>query len=245
MRGCRRGGKAGVFASGLWAVVPAKDLAQAKQRLAGVLSAEERQGLAQAMLEDVLAALAGVPTLAGVIVVTREAVLAATARSSGARVIADLRHEGPNAAIGLAASELATERAGGMLAIPADVPLVTSAEIAEIAAAAPSRPAVTLVPALADMGTNAIALAPVDAMPIRFGKQSFFHHLEAALERGITPRILRLAGAGLDIDRPEDLAAFLSARADTRSHRFLQRCGAIARLSDIGSDVPQKAHESS
>ena len=225
---------------GLWAVVPAKDLAQAKQRLAGVLSVEERQGLAQAMLEDVLAALAGVPILAGTIVVTREAALAGTARSLGARVIADLRHEGPNAAIMLAASQLSAERADGMLAIPADVPLVTSAEIAEIAAAAPALPAVTLVPALADMGTNAIALAPVDAIPIGFGKQSFFHHLEAGLERGITPRILRLPGLGLDIDRPEDLGAFLARGSATRSQAFLDRCGVSTRLSDTSGGVPRK-----
>jgi 2-phospho-L-lactate guanylyltransferase len=225
-------------------VVPAKDLAQAKQRLAGVLSAEERQGLAQAMLEDVLAALAEVPALAGVIVVTREAALAATARSRGAGVIADLRHDGPNAAIMLAASELRAAQATGMLAIPADVPLVTPAEIAEIATTAPSHPSVTLVPALADMGTNAIALAPVDAIPIGFGKQSFFRHLETTLERGITPRILRLPGIGLDIDRPEDLAAFLTHRSATRSHAYLDRCRVSARLLEARGDAPRKANES-
>ena len=225
-------------------MVPAKDLAQAKQRLAGVLSAEERQGLAQAMLEDVLAALSDVPALAGMIVVTREAALAAAARLRGARVIADLRHDGPNAAIMLAANELAAEQATGMLAIPADVPLVTPAEIAEIAAAARARPAVTLVPALADMGTNAIALAPIDAIPIGFGKQSFFRHLEAALGRSITPRVLRLPGIGLDIDRPEDLATFLARRSATRSYAFLDRCGVSAHLSDMSGDVLHKFRES-
>ena len=214
----------------IWAVVPAKDLAQAKQRLAGVLTPEERQGLAQAMLADVLTALAGVPALAGIIVVTREASFAAIARSFDAHVIADLRHEGPSAAIMLAANELAAEGAAGMLAIPADVPLASAAEIGEIAAVTTARPAVTLVPALADMGTNAIALTPSDAIPIRFGKQSFFQHLEAALERGLTPRILRLPGIGLDIDRPEDLSAFLAHRSATRSHAFLEQRGTIERL---------------
>ncbi|HKX11083.1 MAG TPA: 2-phospho-L-lactate guanylyltransferase [Stellaceae bacterium] len=216
----------------LWAVVPAKDLAQAKQRLAGVLTPEERQGLAQAMLEDVLTSLAGVLALAGTIVVTREAALAAIARSFDAHVIADLRHEGPSAAIMLAANELAAEGAAGMLAIPADVPLASAAEIGEIASVATARPAVTLVPALADMGTNAIALTPSDAIPIRFGKQSFFQHLEAALERGLTPRILRLPGIGLDIDRPEDLAAFMARRSDTRSRAFLEQRSVMDRLLD-------------
>lgn len=227
----------------LWAVVPAKDLAQAKQRLAGVLTPEERQGLARAMLEDVLAALTGVSALAGTIVVTREAALAATARSLGARVISDLRHDGPNAAVMLAAKELAAEGAAGMLAIPADVPLATAAEIGEVAAAIDRRPAVTLVPALADMGTNAVALFPTDAIPVRFGKQSFFHHLEAALDRGITPRILRLPGIGLDIDRPEDLAAFLAAGSATRSHAYLERCGVKTRLPIAGSDDRLTAHD--
>jgi len=226
----------------LWAVVPAKDLAQAKQRLAGVLTPEERQGLAQAMLEDVLSALSGVPALAGMIVVTREAAFAATARSFGARVIADLRHEGPSAAITLAAKELAAEGAAGMLAIPAEVPLATAAEIGEIAAEVWPHPAVTLAPALADMGTNAIALVPSDAVPIRFGKQSFFHHLEAALERGIAPRILRLPGIGLDIDRPDDLATFMAVGSATRSQAYLGQCNVRARLTTVDADT-RKAHE--
>jgi 2-phospho-L-lactate guanylyltransferase len=233
-----------VARDGLWAVVPAKDLAQAKRRLAGVLTAEERQGLARAMLEDVLTALAGVPALAGTIVVTREAALAATAHSFGARVIADLRHDGPNAAIMLAAKELAAEGAAGMLAIPGDVPLATITEIGEILAAPQTRPAVTLVPALADMGTNAVALMPMDAIPIRFGKQSFFHHLEAALERGVTPRILRLRGIGLDIDRPEDLAEFLARGSATLSQAYLNRCNVTARLPAADIERARAAIES-
>jgi 2-phospho-L-lactate guanylyltransferase len=232
-----------VHRDGLWAVVPAKDLAQAKRRLAGALTPEERQGLTQAMLEDVLTALAAVPALAGMIVVTREATLAATARAFGARVIPDLRHDGPNAAIMLAVKELSQLGAAGMLAMPADVPLATAAEIGEIVDALQPRPAVALAPALADMGTNAIALAPVDAIPIQFGAQSFFHHLEATLERGITPRVLRLAGIGLDIDRPEDLSAFLAARSATRSHAFLESRRVTARLPAASIDVSRKAHE--
>lgn len=228
---------------GMWAVVPAKDLAQAKQRLAGVLTPEERQGLARAMLEDVLTALADVPALAGTIVVTREAALAATTRSFGARVIADLRHNGPNAAIMLAANQLSAEGAMGMLAIPADVPMATAAEIGDIVASMQAGPAVTLVPALADMGSNAVALVPIDAIPIHLGKQSFFHHLEAALERGITPRILRLPGIGLDIDRPEDLAEFAASPSSTRSYAYLDRHDVKVRLQAANINASRKAKE--
>ena len=46
----------------IWAIVPVKNLARAKQRLAGLLDAVERQRLGLAMLEDVLKALAGAKT---------------------------------------------------------------------------------------------------------------------------------------------------------------------------------------
>ena len=215
---------------GVVAVVPAKDLGQAKERLGGLLAPEERRGLARAMLQDVLATLTAVPALAGILVVTRDAELAGLARASGAYLMSDLRHEGPTAAIALAAGRLAAEGAAAMLAVPADVPLATPGEIMEILAAGGVPPAVTLVPALADMGTNAIALRPADAIPPCFGPQSFFRHQEAALARGIEPRILRLPGLGLDVDRPQDLAAFLARPSATRSYAYLAECGMIERL---------------
>jgi len=219
--------------SGLVAVVPAKDLAQAKARLAGLLSPEERRGLARAMLADVLAALAAVPDLAGVMVVTSDAELAALAHGAGARLLSDLRQEGPSGAIALAASRLSEDGAAGMLAVPADVPLATPAEFAEVLAAAHAAPAAVLVPALADMGTNAIALRPADAIPPCYGRESFFRHQEAALQRGIEPRILRLPGLGLDVDRPADLAAFAARPSPTRSYAYLADCGIIARLAAL------------
>jgi 2-phospho-L-lactate/phosphoenolpyruvate guanylyltransferase len=229
-----------VTAARIYAVVPAKDLGRAKERLAGLLSAEERRGLARAMLEDLLKSLAAVPALAGILVVTRDAELAALARAAGAGLVSDLRHEGPTGAIALAASRLAAAGADGMLAVPADVPLATPGEIAEILAAGAAAPAVTLVPALADMGTNAIALWPPDAIPPHFGPQSFFRHQELALARGIEPRILRLSGLGLDIDRPEDVAAFMALPSATRSYAYLAECGIIERLRRMG---PPGAHD--
>ena len=50
----------------IWALVPVKDLRDAKQRLADVLDADERRALFRAMLEDVLAVLAACRSLAGV-----------------------------------------------------------------------------------------------------------------------------------------------------------------------------------
>ena len=54
----------------LWAVVPVKELDRAKERLASRLSSELRRALMLAMLEDVLAALAITPGIAGILAVT-------------------------------------------------------------------------------------------------------------------------------------------------------------------------------
>ena len=70
----------------IWAAVPVKEFAGAKQRLSPTLTSEQRQALAAAMLEDVLAALAKAP-LAGIMVNTADPVASELARRYGARVV--------------------------------------------------------------------------------------------------------------------------------------------------------------
>jgi 2-phospho-L-lactate guanylyltransferase len=94
-----------------------------------------------------------------------------------------------------------------------------------------SRPrAVALVPATRDGGTNLLACSPVDAISPSFGPNSFQRHCAAARRNGIVPTVLASEDAGLDIDRSEDLAAFLSVRSATRSRAFLAVLDIEARL---------------
>ena len=62
--------------TGVWAVVPVKEIEGAKQRLSSCLSPEERRALASVMLEDVLDAVSAVRELAGLLVVTVDPVAA-------------------------------------------------------------------------------------------------------------------------------------------------------------------------
>src|SRR5213596_3605440 len=88
------------------AVLPVKRFDDAKQRLAADYSAPARADLAEAMLEDVLAALAAVTELEDVIVVTAEPRAAALAGAHGATVADDPDETGQSAAakVGLAAA---------------------------------------------------------------------------------------------------------------------------------------------
>jgi 2-phospho-L-lactate guanylyltransferase len=214
----------------LWAVVPVKDLRHAKQRLAGVLSAAERHALFAAMLEDVLAALAASKRLAGILVVTRDPLARDLASSYGARVLIEAENCGHTAASTFGAATLAQEGAVGMLQLPADVPLLTAADIAAVLQAHASAPSITLAPSRDRLGSNAVACSPPDLLPLRFGDDSFFPHLERARALGVEPRIVARPGLALDIDTPADLAAFLATPSTTRAYVYLMHSGIAERI---------------
>jgi len=201
-------------------IVPAKEFTSAKERLADALPAPARAALARAMLEDVLAVLAGAP-VDRVVVVTPDAEVAAVAERGGALVVREPESRGHTAAVARGVALCQEWGATVMLTVPGDLPCLTPEEVRRILDACSSAPAAVFVPSRSGLGTNAACLAPPDAVPLRFGEPSFADHLAAARARGIEPVILSLAGAGLDIDRPEDLAALRQAGPRTRAAQTL------------------------
>ena len=207
-------------------VVPVKNLAGAKQRLAEVLTAEQRRSLAEAMLRDVLEALAQLEQPESISIVTGDAVATALAGDYGFDIIADHEDFGETAAIALATDVTASGGSDGVLVIPADVPLITAVEIKAILDAAPESGTV-LVAAADGRGTNAILRRPPSLFPARFGNDSFLPHLESARRAGFPVVILELSGVALDVDRPDDLAALLAAGGSTRTQNLLRSWQAI------------------
>jgi 2-phospho-L-lactate guanylyltransferase len=116
-----------------------------------------------------------------------------------------------------------------MLTVPADIPLVQAQDIGELLRAHRSSThaagrAFTIVPARDQRGSNAVLCSPADAVPLRFGEDSFFPHLAAAKENGIEPIVLRMPRVALDIDTPEDLAALIATGpSNTRTFALLAR----------------------
>ncbi len=210
--------------NGIWAAVPVKEFIGAKQRLAAMLTPEQRQALAAAMVEDVLAALAGAK-LAGIMVNTLDPLATQLARRYGARVITDDARDGHTGAVTAIARVLEAEGCAGMLAMPGDIPRVTTAEVDAILRAVSPAPSLTIVPAHDELGSNAMLCSPPMVMPLRFGDDSFFPHLATARQQGIEPVIVRLPGVGLDIDHPEDLRALLrtTPKMNTRTEALLEQ----------------------
>jgi 2-phospho-L-lactate/phosphoenolpyruvate guanylyltransferase len=205
----------------LWAVVPVKERGGAKERLAEILRPEIRQALALAMLEDVLATVTATPGIRGLLVVTVDREAGRLATSYGARLIEESARSGHTGAVAAAARLLVAEGRAGMLTLPGDIPLVTPAELAQVLAAHPPAPSFTIAPSHDKRGSNAIACSPPDAVPLRFGENSFYPHLQAAEACGIRPNVLHLPGIALDIDNPEDVVSFMRIDAPTRARAVL------------------------
>jgi 2-phospho-L-lactate guanylyltransferase len=202
------------------AVVPVKTLAASKSRLLPHLGADGARRLCLAMLGDVLEALARVPQLARVAVVTPDAAVAAAARESGAEAL--LRPDpGLNPAVEAAAAELAPGPEDGVLVVLGDVAGVRGEDVAALLEAAPSR-GVALAPSN-DGGTAALLRVPRDVIPAGFGPGSAKVHRSLAERAGVVFREVPLPSLAIDLDEPEDLETFLCGDGSGPRTRALLR----------------------
>jgi 2-phospho-L-lactate guanylyltransferase len=225
-----------LLTAGIWAVVPVKELDGAKQRLAGLLTPAQRSALAEVMVTEVLQTIAAARGLAGIAVVSLDPRITAFARQLGARVVTDGAREGHTGSVTAGARLLAREGSGGMITMPGDIPAATAVEVEAVLAAHLAAPSFTITPAHDDLGSNAVVCSPPDWVPLRFGEDSFFPHLDAARRCGIEPTVIRQPGIAMDIDHPVDLAAFLRLpqSAGTRTRAFLEAEGVPRLLMERG-----------
>jgi 2-phospho-L-lactate guanylyltransferase len=220
-------------------LVPVKDTSTAKQRLASVLSREQRTLLARTMLKDICAALAEVvgPPLSlpglerqggdfarpAIALVTDDAFATGLARHYGFQIIVDNDNRGESEAIAMATAEAEKRGAQFTMVLPGDIPLLRACEVEAVLAAMPEEGSV-LVPAADARGTNAVLRRPCALFPLRFGNDSFLPHRAAARATGKTSVVLDnadLPGIALDIDRPADLAQLLGFPMRTRTQKLL------------------------
>ena len=202
-------------------LVPVKHLETSKQRLSPLLTPPERFALAEAMLQDVLAALAMCKQRAHVALVSGDARAHALARHHGFGIIDDPDDPGETGAIEMAVRAAIERGAEFTLVVPADIPLMTAGELDQIFAAAP-RAGTVLASSASGRGTNAVLQRPPGLFPLRFGNDSFIPHLAAARATGKPVAVLKLARIAVDIDEPADLLDLLAIPADTRSQRLLK-----------------------
>jgi 2-phospho-L-lactate/phosphoenolpyruvate guanylyltransferase len=218
-------------------VIPVKPLDGALGRLGGVLRPAERATLQLAMLGDVLSACREAP-LAGTLVVTADPRAAERARAQGARVLPDHRPpRGMNAAVARGLRAAAARGAERALVLMADLPLARGEDLAAMLAAAPPGPSALLVPSREGTGTNALLLAPPEALAPALGPGSLARHRAQAEARGLPAPLLARPGLALDVDTPEDLEAFWSGPGPEGATRAA--CRALAVGERLAAACPR------
>ena len=205
------------------AILPVKSFANAKQRLSAGIDPALRRRLAEAMLDDVLLALAGT-SIDEVIVVTAGRRPTALAHRRGASVIAD-DERGHNEAARLGVRQAIRAGAERVIMVPGDCPALDPAELDALLARPSAERSLLVVPDRHGTGTNALVIRPPDAVAPAFGPGSCQRHVRLAEAEGLAHEIVAVASLALDIDTPDDLTVLgeLSG-SHLHTHDLLARC---------------------
>jgi 2-phospho-L-lactate guanylyltransferase len=244
----------------IWAAVPFKGPVGTKRRLMGLLDQDERARVSRAMLADVIHALLGVPEIARVLLLTPVSqtdaamppVLQAlpddprlTLLDEPPEVAGAPGADGLNPALQQAQAVAAAAGASHLLILPADLPLLQSADVTALLAALPPvgeteaesnadhAAGVVIAPDRGTGGTNALLLSPPDLIAPAFGEDSFVRHRALALSVGAVCTVVEREGLALDLDTPADVLALLASGHNGRAASLLRRLGMPARLGQF------------
>jgi 2-phospho-L-lactate/phosphoenolpyruvate guanylyltransferase len=204
-------------------LVPVKAQAKAKERMASILTAEERAGLAWAMFNDVVRALT--PLSCPVVLVTDSERAAQRARNLDWRVLWETTQVSESASVDAASIRLAQEGVPAVLRLPADLPLLQTSDIESLLDVPMQIHSTLLVPSRDRLGTNAILRNPPDLFPSRFGHNSLILHIQEALRARAHLDILENTRIALDLDDSSDIAYFLENETDTETYQLLVSLG--------------------
>lgn len=191
----------------IWAIVPVKPLRRGKSRLAGLLTEEQRTRLNRYLLQHTLDTLNEVPEIEHTLVVSRDPAALALTREHGGHTVLENGAPQFNLALKRATAVAKLRGAHAVLILPADLPLVTPADIREILQRAGKPPVVVIAPDRREDGTNALFVNPAGLLDYAYGPGSNRRHAERAAAAGARVELLASPSIGLDLDLPEDLEA--------------------------------------
>ena len=190
------------MSAGVVAIIPMKDLDEAKSRLASRLSQGQRRALALNVLEHVIRQAARA-SLASVWVVGGGPVVRCLAEGSGAQWYED-ETAGLNDCLA-GSFALASRQGLAPLYLPGDLALLDWPEIQTLTSFLRPGTGLVVCPDERNEGTNALLLPPGSAFQPLLGPGSFRRHLESAQRLGLEAAIYNSPGLAFDLDTPGDL----------------------------------------
>lgn len=217
------------------AIIPLKDLVEAKSRLSGLLRPSERRSLAQAMVEDVLSTLVRHAQISTVTLVSDDPSSALLANNYGIEHMpeSELGCRGLNPVIARVSRLLSERNDQPIVVLHGDLPCLNGEDISAALKVLAENNGLVIGCDRHGVGTNLLAFNTIHEPEFAFGVGSCARHRVWAEEKGIPVHILQRAGIGLDIDEPEDLGLLLSRLMSVEQGH----CGQLLVASELGSRV--------
>jgi 2-phospho-L-lactate guanylyltransferase len=202
-------------------LLPVKEFARSKQRLAAWLGPAERQRLARAMFEDVWATLRAAKVFDRILVVTSEPVVIAVSREESVPCLIETAPRSHSGSVSEATRWAMSLGATSLVSVPIDTPAVTKEELSALADLG-RQYSVVIVPSADGTGTNALLRTPPDAIAPRFGPDSCRLHAEQSRAEGLRCIVAPVAGLAADVDTPDDTERFLALHRPGRTATLLR-----------------------
>lgn len=197
-------------------VIPVKGYGAGKSRLARTLGDRRRAALVRVLVERTMERAAAAVGSGAVSVLSPDPQVLRTARACGVDAVLQ-RGRGLNEGLREIGPRLGPVRT---VILPSDIPALEAVDIA----AHLDIDGVGISPDRLRRGTNLLSVPAPDAMPFRFGADSFRVHRRIARQLDLPVTVLDRPNVRLDLDGPRDLAR---SRARFGSLRLRPRRGAF------------------
>jgi 2-phospho-L-lactate/phosphoenolpyruvate guanylyltransferase len=209
-------------------VIPVKSASRAKYRLDAILSEAERSRLALTTARDVFGAVSKLKEY-GRFVISDDPAMLEEGRRFGLDPLTDKVSQGQSAAVQQGFAAAWDRGYTAALTIPADVPALTTEELDELCRYRPEIE-VLLAPDREHTGTNGLRLVPPHAITLRFGEDSFNLHLTEARRANRSVEVKEVEGLRYDLDRPDDIVAFMQLNRPTATRELLSELAVLERV---------------
>jgi 2-phospho-L-lactate guanylyltransferase len=222
--------------NGLWALVPVKQLAEAKTRLAGALDATRRRELVLAMAHDVLAALVDAKAFSRVVIVSDIPDIERLIAVDGVSAFDPDPIRGLNEELACSADWAYRQGANHVLIVHADLPTLSAKAVRAFLDPRLNAGSLRIAASKEGTGTNMLLSSLPLPVPLQFGKGSLSRFEAAATRHGVALEIRRDPLLAADIDELADLrelaqAALSDDLRDKATGRWLDIAGIMESLS--------------
>jgi 2-phospho-L-lactate guanylyltransferase len=166
------------------------------------------------LLEHTLKILGETSGISQALVTSRDPEALAIAREFNARTLLEHGASHLNSALERATALTMAYQLRAVLVLPADLPLLTVADLDALLACLNADRVVALAPDRHELGTNAMLISPPGTIGYAFGPASFEQHSRMAHQARARLEVVRRPTLALDLDFPEDLALLQGMQAN-------------------------------